>query len=359
MVEEFPSLPSGISQREIAEEIGISVSTVSRVLTGHDRVSKRTIDDVRRAIRVIEDRRNGSALPVVTDHLIGLTTSHISAKFGSSQLDQIAGQVLGGAEAAASRLGYRIYTTRDSGLLLNEEHRGFLESLSGLILAGGMISDDVINSAKAANIPICIVGGHIPGSGIPSVAADFHFGMFLATQHLVEQGHTRIALVNAPEQTYTTHEKRAGYLRALSEADLPIDPELIHGHPDFGTFDNMVGLQTMTQLFTLPEPPTGIVFATDELAIGGITLLQRRGIRVPLDVSIVGFQDDPVAMATSPQLTSIRIDRISWGERAVERIVAISNGHPMEGDRLLLPVELIVRESTGPANAGANTKVQS
>jgi DNA-binding LacI/PurR family transcriptional regulator len=183
--------------------------------------------------------------------------------------------------------------------------------------------------------------------------------MFLATQHLIELGHTRIALVNAPEQTYTTHEKRAGYLRALSEADLPIDPALIHGHPDFGMFDNMVGLQTMTQLFTLPEPPTGIVFATDDLAIGGITQLQRRGIRVPHDVSIVGFQDDPVAMATSPQLTSVRIDRISWGERAVERIVAISNGHPMEGDRLLLPVELIVRESTGPANAGANTKVQS
>lgn len=352
-----PSLPAGVSQREIAEEIGISVSTVSRVLTGHEHVSKRTVDDVRRAITVINDRRNGPIFPNMTDHLIGLTTSHVSQPSGVTQLDQITGQVLGGAESAAHRLGYRMYTTRDSRLLLDEANRSFLEGLSGLILAGGMISDEVVRSAKSAGIPLCIVGGHIPGNGIPSVASDSHHGMFLATQHLIQLGHSRIALINAPELTYTTHEKRAGYLRALSEADLPIDSELMRGHPDFGMFDTLPGLQTLNHFFALELPPTAIVFGTDELAAGAMTLMQRRGLRIPHDISIVGFQDDPVALTASPQLTTVHVDRLAWGERAVERLVAMSSGHPMEGDRLLLPVDLIVRDSTGPVRSGLTRKV--
>jgi LacI family transcriptional regulator len=340
------SLPSGISQRDLAEEIGVSVSTVSRALSGHDRVSQRTIDDVRRAIAAISDRRNGNSAQAIADHMIGLTTSHVSGMQSMTQLDQISGQVLGGAEAAANRLGYRVYTARNSKLFFADEHSAFLRSMSGLILAGGMISDEVLALAKAARVPICIVGGHLAGSDIPSVASDFHYGMFLATRHLIELGHTRIALVNGPPETYTSHEKHAGYLRALSEADLPIDPLLIKSHTAFGGFDSVAGLHTMTELFSQDDPPTGIVTATDDIAVGGVTLLQRRGIRVPDDVSIVGFQDDEVATATSPRLTTIRVDRAMWGQCAVERLISIANGHPMAGDRLLLPVELIIREST-------------
>jgi DNA-binding LacI/PurR family transcriptional regulator len=343
------SLPDGVSQREIADEIGVSVSTVSRALSGNERVSRRTLDDVRRAIETLQGKHSGPAPTLLGQQVIGLTTSHVSDEFRITSLDTISGHILGGAELAAQRHGHRMYTARDSKLLLDEANRHLLHTMSGLILAGGIVSEEVLNSARASGVPVCIVGGHVANSGVPSVGSDFHHGMALATQHLIDLGHTRIALVNGPHETYTSHEKLAGYLGTLMEANLPISPDLVKWFPWFSAFDNAVGLQTMTELFALDRPPTAIAFATDDLAVGGVTLLQRRGLQVPDDISIVGFHDDPMATATTPRLTTIRVDRAGWGERAVERLIAIEHGKAMQAERLLLPVELIVRDSTGPA----------
>lgn len=342
------ALPDGVSQREIAHEIGVSISTVSRALSGNDRVSRRTIDDVRRAIDSIHARRNGATASPSIQRVIGLTTSHVSDERRVTQLDLISGQILGGAEAAAHRSAHRIYTARDSKLLLDESNRETLGAMTSLILAGGLVSEQVLASAQRTGLPIVIVGGHVAASGIPSVGSDSHHGMYLATQHLIGLGHERIALVNGPGETYTSHEKLAGYLSALSEADLPIDPDLVRRHSAFGAFDSVTGLQTMNELFSLPNRPSGIVFATDDLALGGVALLLRRGLRVPDDVSVVGFHDDPIATATAPRLTTVRVDRLAWGERAVERLIAIENGQPMQAERLLLPIEFVIRDSSGP-----------
>jgi LacI family transcriptional regulator len=104
----------------------------------------------------------------------------------------------------------------------------------------------------------------------------------------------------------------------------------------------------MDRLFALDHPPTGIIFATDELAMGAISLLERRRIPVPDQVSLIGFHDDPFATAVTPQLTTVRVDRTMWGNRAVKRVIAAERGEIMQADRLLLPVELVVRDSTGP-----------
>lgn len=345
------SLPPGISQREVAEEIGISISTVSRVLSGHDRVSRRTVEDVRRAIATLQDRRDGVATASLTDNLIGLTTSHVSEAHTSSQLNQITGQVLGGAESAASRLGYRVYTARDSSLLLDPRNRRFLESLSGLILAGGLISEHILQSAIEAGVPTVIVGGHVPGSVLPSVGAQNQQGFYALVQHLVELGHERIALVNGPTATYTSHEKLAGYLTAHLHAGLRIDQALVAHFDAFGGFDTPDANAIIDRLLELPEPPTAILGGTDDIAMDIVALLRQRGLSVPADVSVSGFQDDDIATSMRPRLTTIRIDRIAWGEQAVEKVVAIANGTPMRGDRLLLPIELIVRESTARRKA--------
>jgi len=344
------ALPDGVSQRDIADEIGISISTVSRALSGSERVSRRTLDDVQRAIETLRHRQRGDTTRSGRG-LIGLTTSHLSDEARASQLDLIASQVLGGAELAAHQLGHRIYTARDSKLLLDPSNADLLESMSGLLLTGGMVNQKVLDFALQSGLPVCIVGGHVPERGVPSVAADSQHGMYLATRHLIELGHTRIALVNGPQATYTSHEKLAGYLSALTEANLPASLDLVAWFHWFSAFDSASGLETMNHLLTLGEPPTGIIFATDELAMGAISLLERRGISVPEQVSITGFHDDPFATAVTPQLTTIRVDRTMWGDRAVKRVIAAERGEAMQADRLLLPVELVVRDSTGPAPA--------
>jgi DNA-binding LacI/PurR family transcriptional regulator len=343
------SLPIGVSQREIADEIGVSVSTVSRALSGNERVSRRTLDDVHRAIATLQNRRPLEST-LLTRGLIGLTTSHLSDEARSSQLDLIASQVLGGAELAAHQLGHRIYTAHDSKLLLDPSNGDMLESMTGLLLTGGMVDPVVLESAIRTGLPVCIVGGHVPHLGIPSVSADFQHGAYLATRHLIELGHTWIALVNGPHATYTSHEKLAGYLAALTEANLPVALDLIAWFHWFSAFDSASGLSTMDQLFSLNPAPTAILFATDELAMGAISVLERRGISVPDQVSIVGFHDDPFATAVTPQLTTVRVDRTMWGDRAVKRVIAAERGETMQADRLLLPVELVVRDSTGPVS---------
>jgi DNA-binding LacI/PurR family transcriptional regulator len=340
------SLPDGISQRDIADEIGVSVSTVSRALAGYERVSQRTIDDVRRAITTIERRRAGFDETTFTRNLIGLTTSHVSEAHTSSQLDQITGQVLGGAEAAASRLGYRIYTARDSALLLDQGNAGFLRGMAGLILAGGLVSPAILASALDAGIPACIVGGHVCDHSIASVGSNFEHGVDVLTQHLIGLGHTRIALINGPETTFTSHEKQAGYLSALIEAGLPVDRDLITHFDAFGGFDTPNAHAIIDRMLALPAPPTAFIAATDAIAVGVISILRQRGHAIPADISVAGFQDDDIATSIAPRLTTVRVHRAAWGEAAVERIVAAANGAAMRNDRLLLPVELIVREST-------------
>lgn len=347
------SLPAGISQRQIADRIGISVSTVSRVFSGHEAVSDRARADV---LRAIEELRDSSSSPSAGHSLatpvrvIGLTNSHLAGGNNSGPGETMLHEILGGAETAAQNRGYLVYTWHNSALLLEPKGESFFSSVGGVVMTGGVVSPEVVKAIRAHDLPSTIVGGHYPDLDIPSVSGDVYRGTYLAAQHLIRLGHRRIALVNGPNETYTSRERRAGYLEALFDAGLSIAPELIHWQDGIHGFDPEAGQVSMRELLDLAVPPTAVIFASDNLAVGGQGVCQLRGLHVPSDISIVGFDDNPVAQATSPQLTTLRVDRISWGARAVERLIESLEGRPLASDRLLMPVELIVRKSTGPVS---------
>lgn len=337
-------LPPGVSQRQVAEAIGVSISTVSRALAGHPRVSARTRTQMQTAIAQLA---LGQPLPAPRK-LIGLTHSHVTSAPGHRSLDIILELVLGGAELAARADGFELYTLQNSYLLRESAGRSFLDNVQGVITAGGLVSRSLIEAIRQRGLPVVIIGGQYPELGVPSVAANSLDGMAQAVCHLLELGHRRIGLVNGPTETYTSTEKKAGYLTALVEAGVTPDPALIRWHDGYLGFDVNDALAMSNELLNLADPPTAVLFANDSMARAGIDACRAHGLSVPNDVSIVGFHDDQDARLASPPLTTVRVDRSEWGATAVHRLLALIDQNGSVADRTLLPVKLIVRESTGP-----------
>lgn len=338
-------LPPGVSQRQVADAIGVSISTVSRALAGHPRVSARTRRQVQDAVARLSATTTGGR----ARRVIGLTHSHVASGPEHRNLEIILEHVLGGAELMAHELGFELHTLQNSYLLREPGGSGFLSNVEGVITAGGLVNRSLIEVIQRHHLPVVVIGGHVPDLGVPSVAADNLTGMRLAVEHLLELGHRRIGLVNGPTDTYTSVEKKAGYLVTLVEAGITPDPTLIRWRDGMSGFDLAQGQALAAALLDLPNPPTALLFANDAMAHGGLAACRERGLAVPGDISIVGYHDDPDALLAQPQLTSVRVDRHEWGAAAVRRLVDLLDGAWTAIDRLFLPVSLVVRGSTGSA----------
>lgn len=339
-------LPSGVSQRQIADAIGVSISTVSRALAGHPRVSARTRAQVVSAIRRLN---TGSVGP---RKVIGLTHSHVLGPPTQMNLEIILEQVLAGAELMASARGYGLYTLQNAHLMQEAAGTAFLADVQGVVTSGGLVTPSLIESLTGQGLPVVVIGGHVPHLGVPSVGADSFGGMVRATQHLLELGHRRIALVNGPSETYTSTEKKAGYLTALMDAGITPEAALIRWRDGRTGFDMADALSMARALLDLDEPPTAMLFANDAMAHAGLSACRERGLSVPGDVSLVGFHDDPDALLAQPQLTTVRVNRNAWGAAAVQRLLDILEHGDTGTDRRLLPVELVVRGSTARVREG-------
>jgi DNA-binding LacI/PurR family transcriptional regulator len=339
----------GISQREIAERSGVSIATVSRALSGSSSVSPRTRAQILSAVRALEAEGIGHSLDSMIVRTIGLTNSHLVTNPYSPGNETMVQEILGGVEHVANEHNCNVYTLHQSGFLLDQRRDAFFSAVDGLLLTGGVISPDLIESIGRRGIACVLVGGHLPESPYPSVSGDIARGTYITVQHLIQLGHRRIAMINGPADTYTSIERRAGFLEALFDADVSVSRDWILWKNGYEGFSAETGKELTAELLDMHELPTAIVYASDTLALGGLGVLTSAGLRVPEDVSITGFDDAQIATAMSPQLTTVKVDRVAWGTRALERLLRIlDGGRPSEPDRLLLPVHLNIRESTGP-----------
>lgn len=340
-------LPEGISQRQVAERINLSVSTVSRVLSGFQRVSERTRADVQRAIGELVAERNQPVHEI--KHMIGLTPSNLTGESYGKTTRTSLQESLEGAESVARSLGFMVYTWANTASLLEDTGSIFFSAVQGVVMVGGVVDIEILDAIQARGLPVVLAGGAIPTRSIPSVGADAMFGATQAIEKFIELGHRRIAIVNGPPSTYTTLEKRAGYLAALAAAEIPINRDYLAGGYHGMEFNENLGFEETQRLLELDEPPTAIFYASDTLAHGGRAACFAHGLRIPADISIIGYDDTPSARTAVPSLSSIHIDRGQWGAKAVERLVEIINGSGESNWRLLMPAQLQVRDSIGPA----------
>ncbi|MEO5934335.1 MAG: substrate-binding domain-containing protein, partial [Duganella sp.] len=203
----------------------------------------------------------------------------------------------------------------------------------------GRISDQsVLDFAQQR--PIVSTGRQIATHNAIGFKLDNEYGAYLAVRHLVELGHRRIAFISGPANNMDAEERLAGYKRALEESNVDADPHLIVE----GNYHEASGMMAMNRLFDTHQQFTAVFAANDLSAYGARLALYRKGIRVPDDISLVGFDDLPGSSYTTPPLTTIRQPLYDIGRIATHALLRIISGEDAQGE--IPPLELIVRETT-------------
>jgi LacI family transcriptional regulator len=203
---------------------------------------------------------------------------------------------------------------------------------------------DVIERQQLCCALVCFDARQL---ALPTIVLENRAGARSAVEHLLGLGHRRIAYIAGNNRTGQSAQRELGYEDALAAAGIALDPALVV----IGHFNQPGGFAATERLLDLPEPPTAIFAANDEMAFGAIDAAASRGLKVPGDLSVVGFDDIPTASARFPRLTTVRQPYEALAERSVREVVDMVEGRPPAAARIAFPTHLVVRDSTGPAAA--------
>ncbi|MBI3347175.1 MAG: LacI family DNA-binding transcriptional regulator [Burkholderiales bacterium] len=331
------SRPDGVvTLEQVAEMAGVSPSTVSRILNGTAAVSQVKKDAVQAAIRELGFRPNPVARGLAGGRTlsVGVVTQIISSPFY--------GEALLGIERELERAGYVPLFV--SGNWHEDDERKAIETLlsrrvDGIIVLAGRLADEVLLSLTEG-LPTVVVGRQLDRPQLYSFSFDNRLGARLATQHLIDQGHRRIAFIAGDLVHDDAVERQNGYLDALAAAGIPFDANLVVQ----SDFTEAGGMLAVSRLLERDSHFTALFASNDQMAIGACLGLHRRNLRVPDDVSLVGFDDLIMARYSMPPLTTVRQSVYEIGSEAATAMLDLLRGG---SPRVQLPQpELVVREST-------------
>jgi LacI family transcriptional regulator len=330
----------GVTIAQIAAEAGVSVPTISRVLNGRAGVSAEKRELIERLLSdhgyQRRNRQEGRGLIhfVITD----LET-------------QWATTLLRGAEAEASRLGFDLIvkTTHGSPVGTPDWVEHVVERGSGgVVLVVSELLDTGRAELESFHVPIVLVDpvGTGPQS-LTTIAATDWAGGRDATEHLIALGHRRIGFITGPLGEECHRDRLDGYRAAIQRAGIELDPDLVR------TGDSLIsgGLREAPELLRLPDPPTAIISGSDEQAYGVCKAAKALGLKVPADVSVIGFDDIELCQWVSPQLTTVRQPLADMAREATRIVIELARGGTRPNQRLELSSSLVVRESTAPPPA--------
>lgn len=322
---------------DVAKLAGVSHQTVSRVLNDHPSVAPSTRERVRKAIHELGYRRNVAARALVTrrSSTIGIITS------GSSLWGPTGAMV--SVERAAREAGYYVSVASLSGF----DHAAVAEVISHFLDQG--VDGLVVIAPEAAmahmaepfitSVPVVLVAaGAEPAPGVQITSVDQELGGRLATRHLVELGHTRIAHIAGPEHSFDATARLRGWQRELADAGLR-PGQVLHGD-----WTPESGARVAKSMLSRGSLPSAVFAANDLMALGFLRVLHDHGVPVPSAVSVVGFDDISGAAHFLPGLTTVRQDLDKLGQQCIAMLLDSFNGRPE--DRPAVVPELIVREST-------------
>jgi DNA-binding LacI/PurR family transcriptional regulator len=328
---------------QIAQLAGVSEATVSKVLNRRADVAKPTRERVE---QIIEEHGFVRKRAARTFH---------KGKTGLADLilprldDEYFLPILEGAALVLRDAGVRLMLTASSDQPEEEVH--WIETVTGHAVDGVLVvlpSEEAIVQLERAGLPFVLIhnqGGLL--STAPSVRITSWEGGFVATSHLINLGHRRIAYIGKTTKTRDAIERIAGYRAALDAASLPIDPQLQCD----GNFNEVDGYTAAKALFELPEPPTAIFAGNDRQAVGVYRALRELGMTVPADVSVIGFDDLPFTELLSPPLTTVQAPRLELGRTAATMLLRQINGERLDMPRVVLPTKFIERQSCRPLSS--------
>jgi LacI family transcriptional regulator len=326
--------------RDVAEHANVSKATVSRYLNGSLTLPPDTAQRIDAAIVELNYRQNSLArrLSLGSSETIGLAMPDVANPFFAEIADEV--------ELAASERGFGLSLCITRNELKRESlYLSWLDTqhLDGLILVSNRPDDGSLRELIGQRRNIVLIDEDIPGTDVPKVFVDNVQGGYLATRHLIRAGHKRIGHVSGPQTLFTVQERFEGYRRALAEAHIEFDADLVR----FGSYERHFGETALADLLALADAPTAIFASSDYLAVGMLEALRDRGIEVPRDMSIVGFDDMEFTSLLMPPISTLRQSARELGRKGVEMLLARLSGEaPSTVHRL--PVRLIERASVAP-----------
>jgi LacI family transcriptional regulator len=324
-----------ITIEDIARSANVSKSTVSRVLTGNSYVAKEKRKAIEKAMAELNYQPN-----IFAQGLAGgqsLTVGVLTQNFGSPFYDAILrGIIQGFADSEYSAIFA-------DGRWKPEVERDALKTLvdrrvDGLIVVGGLSSGSVLSDSTEER-PLVVVGRTMSELAGHCVAVDNRAAAYVATQHLIEQGHRDIAHIAGDSSQQDAIERQEGYVQAMQDAGVGVNPALIVE----GNFRRQSGLMGVEMLLTRGQTFSAIFAANDQMAFGARLALHRRGIRVPDDVSLIGFDDQSDSAYMIPPLTTVSQPAVEMGEAAAKAILDLLKGNLVELSPF--PTNFIIRES--------------
>lgn len=338
--------PSGrVTMQTIAEKVGVSQATVSYVLNNKAgaRISPAVRAEILRIARELNYYPNEAArrLAGLRSRTLGILQLYVRhsllAGWWSSEVTR------GIADAGFSN-GYHLMLYAMSEdvrqMCLSAVYSGRLD---GLIILAPYRDEPLLQQLSEAHIPLAAVGTQqVYGQKMVAVDADNEQGGYLATKHLIELGHRRIAHLHGALNIPNAYDRLQGFYRAMQEAGIPVDPELVRE----SGFLEQRSYEITRQLLQLPNPPTAIFAASDAAAVGALQAVKESGRCVPHDVAIVGYDGAPFSRLTEPPLTTVEQPAAEMGKIAAQLLMQIIEGHTPSQRVVKLPVKLQKRQST-------------
>ena len=345
------SVAAGPTLAVVAREAGVSVPTASKVVNGREDVAPETRRRVTEALDRLGYVRRPRFDAAKSSGLVDLVVHALDSSWS--------GAVLHGVEAAAHDAGLEVVVS--AGLTrtrASRPERGWLDKLIARGSSGVLFNLSELTESQYAwldqhGIPYVLIDPVLePPAGVVSVGAANWQGGVTATEHLLALGHERIAVIAGHQRKMCSSTRVAGYRSALASAGVRHRPEYVR----HAGFDESVARRRMLELLDLPEPPTAVFVCSDRMALGVYAALSERGLRVPQDMSVVGFDDLPEARWLAPALTTVRQPLSEMAATALRLLVRMMDGDRPESTRTELSTRLVKRASTaGVGRAGAGT----
>ncbi len=335
-----------ISLKDLAKELGVSISTVSRALKNHPDISP----DMTEKIQALAEERNYTPNPLAMGLLrqqtkmIGVIVPDINTHFYSS--------IISGIEKVAEDHGYFIVITSSNESKKKEiiAVQNLLKSrVEGFIVCLSQETDDFAHFQKLVNneIPLVFFDRVCEELGVPSVLANGQDATKKITKHFFENGCKRIAYISGPEHLNISQNRKVGYLNGLNECGLEYDENLMV-HCNLSIEDAKLATQELLQLENKPDAIFGV---NDTIAFAAMIEVKKQGYKIPEDISLAGFTDEFHSTVVDPPLTSVSHPTFQMGEEAAKLFFESIEKGKSNNKRIMLPIDLVVRESSAKKKA--------
>ncbi|QAV26188.1 LacI family transcriptional regulator [Neobacillus thermocopriae] len=322
---------------DVAKLANVSTATVSRVLSNSGNVKKETTEKVLEAIQKLNYQPNVLArqLRKLETKTILVVVPDITNTFFS--------KILRGIERVAIENDYEVLLG-DTGNDVERE-RGYLDILrqkkaDGMILLTARLESHLLEE-MAGEFPVVLACEYLEGSTIPTVSIDNISSARKATEYLINLGHRRIGFISGPLNVILSRDRLKGFRQAMAQHNIPIESFLVQE----GDFSFESGYNMMMKFLALDQPPTAVFAANDEMAIGAIKAIKSKGLHVPDDISVVGFDDIKFASIYEPALTTISQPMFEIGKKAMELLIKLINKDQLEKNQYILEDRLVIRET--------------